>query len=264
MKTNVKILGVALSLCALSITSPSHAAAGVKRPQTSRQPVDFSGTWERWPSITYPTPGPHKFGTPPQPPPPLKPEYLGAWTAEQARLKAAADKGEPIATGYEKCLPDGMPTMMNGMFPMEVLQSRGQVTFIQEAYNQVRRVYLGEPQSTPDQVDPTFYGHSVGHWEGDALVIDTIGVKDYVRLRGVPHSPDMRIKERLHLVAPDILHNEVVIEDPAVLTSPWRYTVAYKRMAHYKMLEYICEDNREYVDANGVTRLRIEPEAKTK
>src|SRR5690606_27447108 len=59
---------------------------------------------------------------PPIPDPPLKPEYLTAWQELRASLQAAEDRGEPIATGYTQCLPDGMPAMMQGMFPMEVLE----------------------------------------------------------------------------------------------------------------------------------------------
>jgi hypothetical protein len=66
----------------------------------------------------------------------------------------------------------------------------------------------------------------------------------------------MRIVERLRLVAPDILWDEITIEDPAVLAKPWTTTFAYRRMPDYKIIEYVCEDNREYADENGITRLR--------
>ena len=109
---------------------------------------------------------------------------------------------------------------------------------------------LGEPHELG------FYGRSVGEWQGDTLVVDTIGIKDYVRFRDVPHTRDMRIKERFKLVRPDILWDEITIEDPAVLEKPWTVTFAYKRMPDYEIIEYVCEDNREYADEDGVTRLR--------
>ena len=68
----------------------------------------------------------------------------------------------------------------------------------------------------------------------------------------------MRIKERLHLVSPDVLHDEVTIEDPVVLEKPWTFTFAYKRSPGYQMLEYVCDNNREYVDDKGVTRMRLQ------
>jgi len=80
-----------------------------------------------------------------------------------------------------------------------------------------------------------------------------------MRAQNVPHSAAMRVKERIHLVAPDILWNEITVEDPQVLEKPWTYTVAYRRLPDYKLLEYICEDNREYADANGQQQIRIGP-----
>ena len=73
----------------------------------------------------------------------------------------------------------------------------------------------------------------------------------------MPHTKDLRIKERIHLVAPNILWNEITMEDPAVLEKPWTVTIAYRRMPDYTLLEYICEDNREYRDANGIQQIRV-------
>ena len=78
------------------------------------------------------------------------------------------------------CLPDGMPGMMSGPFPMEILQSKGQITMIQEAYTQVRRILLDREQKPIDEVKPGFYGRSVGHWEGSTLAVDTVGIKESV------------------------------------------------------------------------------------
>jgi hypothetical protein len=147
--------------------------------------------------------------------------------------------------------------MMAGPFPLEILQSRGQVTIIEEAYTQVRRILLDRPQKALDDVEPGFYGHSVGRWEGDTLVVDTIGVKESVRYQNVPHSKDMRIRERIQLKAPDVLWDEITIEDPAMLEKPWVITHAYRRLPDYTLLEYICEDNREYADEQGRQKIRI-------
>jgi hypothetical protein len=122
----------------------------------------------------------------------------------------------------------------------------------------VRRVYFDTPQAALGDIELGFYGHSVGRWDGGTLNVDTIGIKEYVRYRDVPHSPQMKLDERLHLVKPDMLWDEITITDPAVLEKPWTVTFAYRRMPDYKILEYVCEDNREYADENGVTRLRIE------
>ncbi len=194
-------------------------------------------------------------------PPPLKPEYRGAWEERLRLARKASARGEPLATAATFCLPQGMPAMMGGggPFPMEILLSPGQVTIIQEAYTQVRRIYLDTPQATLEDIEPGFYGRSVGHWEGDTLVVDTIGIKESVRYRDVPHTPAMRINERIHRFEPDILWDEVTIDDPEILEEPWKVTFVFNRLPGYEIMEYVCEDNREYADETGATRLRIDP-----
>lgn len=217
----------------------------------------IDGKWFNYPGrvdpleITLPPP-------PPIPEPKLKPEFMESWKAERAMLAEAEARGEPIATGYTECLPDGMPAMMQAMFPMEILESRGQVTIIQEAYNQVRRVYLDDEQIPVEEAEPLFWGHSVGRWEGDTLVVDTVGIKDYVRFMQVPHSHEMRIEERIRLISDDMLENKVKVTDPEYLEEPWEWTWMYARQPDYKLYEYVCENNREYRDPEtGTARLRL-------
>ena len=101
----------------------------------------------------------------------------------------------------------------------------------------------------------------MGRWDGDTLVVDTVGIKPTVAgYRGMPHSDQMRITERIHLITPEILHDQITIEDPVVLEKPVTYTVAYKRMPNYEMVEFVCDNNREYVDANGIVRLKLHNE----
>jgi len=189
----------------------------------------------------------------------LKPQYLKEWQAKNQAAREADAKGTPLATNATLCLPEGMPAMMGATFPIEFLQSKGQVTVIEEAFTQVRRILLDQPQKAVDDVEPGFYGHSVGRWEGDTLVVDTVGVKENIRYQNVPHSGDMKIRERIRLVSPDIMWNEITIDDPATLEKPWTFTVAYRRMPGYQLLEYICEDNREFADENGLQKIRIGP-----
>ena len=142
---------------------------------------------------------------------------------------------------------------------MEVLETPGQVTIIQEAYNQVRRIYLNEKLMAPEDAEPRFSGHSVGSWEGNTLVIRTVGVKDSVRFRNAPHSMNIRITERIRLVNDEFMENQVTIEDPEYLTKPWTWTWMYKRWPGYKIQEYVCEDNRYFEDpALGHQRLRVQ------
>jgi len=218
----------------------------------SAAPPDLTGSWERY---RGPAVGP--TNPPPESQPPLKADLLAEWQVRRAAEREADARGEPIASNYTHCIPDGVPSMMSGPFPFEIVQSASQVNIAQEAYSQVRRIYLGKPQLTLDDIELGFFGRSVGTWQGDTLVVDTIGIKEYVRFRDVPHTRDMRITERFRLVRPDILWDEITIEDPAVLEKPWTVTFAYRRMPDYEIIEYVCEDNREYADDDGVTRLRL-------
>jgi hypothetical protein len=223
---------------------------------------DITGSWLRQ-GFTVGVPASGQASPLKPPPPPAQPLVKEPYRTEwQARVKAIRDadaKGQPFANNAVACLPDGMPGMMTAVFPMEILQSRGQITIIEEAYTQVRRILMDRPQKALDDIEPGFYGHSVGRWEGDTLIVDTIGVKESVRYQNVPHSKEMRIRERMRLMAPDTLWNEITIEDPTVLEKPWTFTFAYQRMKDYTLLEYICEDNREYADDQGFQKIRVDP-----
>jgi hypothetical protein len=221
---------------------------------------DFSGTWDRYPAATDAGRDPTVVPAPQAiPPAPLKPEHKPAYDAQQKKIADANARGEPIANDYTNCMPDGMPAMMMAMFPMEVLQTSRQTTIIQEAYNQVRRIYLNDALPAIEDAEPGFWGHSAGKWEGDDFVVETVGIKDYVRFRGVPHSANMRIHERMRMIDADHFENEVTVEDPEYLTGPWSWKWVYKRRPNYKMYEYVCEDNREYADpVTGKQRLRID------
>ncbi|HUF72324.1 MAG TPA: hypothetical protein VMR74_05430 [Gammaproteobacteria bacterium] len=249
-------------ICALT------AAAMVVAPAVLAQPGyeihGLNGAWERWPNRAAglgsdATPPPEEIEVAPVPEPPLKADYLEPWRKEQAEVARLTEQGLPPANNYSACIADGMPTMMQGMFPMEVLETPGQITIIQEAYNQVRRIYFDEALPPPEQAEPLFHGHSVGRWEGDTLVVETVGIKDHVRFRDVPHSPSMRITERIRLVGDEFMVNEMTVTDPVYLTEPWTWSWAYRRFPDYRIQEYICENNLYYRDPElGYQRLRVE------
>ena len=228
-------------------------AGGPAFTQTSNTIRGINGSWEAYPlrgvgfgSGVQPK-SPVK-APPPIPEPPLKPPHLDAWRAAQKQAAELTQKGlPPVSTGMA-CMPEGVPGMMGATFPMEILESPGRVTIIQEAYNQTRRVYLDAKPIAPEEAEPLFNGHSTGTWEGDTLVVRTVGIKESVRFRNTPHSPLMRITERMRLVNDEILENQVTIEDPDYLTKPWTWTWMYKRWPGYRIEEYVCEDNRYFED----------------
>jgi hypothetical protein len=219
----------------------------------------INGVWESpWPGDQLAKPG-----DPPRPvevgPPPLKPQYLAEWNAARKVTADATARGQPIAgTNVTECLPQGFPAMMAPGFPMEVISTAKQVNLTQEAYSQTRRIYLDRKQVALDDAEPQFYGHSVGHWEGNVLVVNTIGMKDRVRMNNVPHSPAVRVDERMSSTGPDTFEDKITVTDPEYLTAPWTFTYHYKRKPGYDLGEYICEDNQEYADPKtGAQRLDL-------
>ena len=222
----------------------------------SAVPPDLSGAWAPYRGGRGADP---KLAAPPATEILLKGDFKKSWDARRAAEAEANKKGEPLATPAVECVPYGFPRMMSvALYPIEILPSAKQVTIITEAFSEVRRVYLGQPQLPIDQVPPGYYGHSVGRWDGDTLVVDTVGLKASIpAYQMMPHSDRMRITERIWLVAPDYLHDQITIEDPVALEKPVTYTLAYRRLPNYKMVEFVCENNREYTDANGAVKLRL-------
>ena len=258
-------LALAAALLAIASGSALLAVHQAHAASAAYDPRALDGAWDRPPPPTPeagldPTIRAQPIGMNGVPDPPLKPQFVAAWRKVRADNAAAFARGEPPVTGYVKCLPDGIPAMMMAMFPLEVMQSKGRVTIIEEAYNQVRRIYLDEKQIAIDDAEPGFWGHSVGHWEGDTLVVNTVGIKENVRFRDVPHSDRMQIDERIRLIAPDYMQDKITVTDPKMLTAPWSWTWEYKRKSGYKLYEYVCEDNREYTDPDkGSQRLKLLP-----
>jgi len=246
---------------ALVATVVVVAPAFAQSPSTARR---LTGSWE-----AYPLRG-EGFGsgvqpkvrvTPPSPipEPPLRQPHLDEWRALQARNAELVRKGLPPPSTGMACIPEGMPGMMQATFPMEILETPGQITVIEEAFNQVRSIFLGAPALAPEDAEPRFAGQSTGRWDGAVLVVTTVGVKDSVQFRNTPHSMKMRITERMRLVNDEMLENQVTIEDPEYLSKPWTWTWMYKRWPGYKIQEYVCEDNRYFEDPTlRYQRLRVQ------
>lgn len=175
-----------------------------------------------------------------------------SFTTEAAARQAAFRANPPEDNQTANCLPPGMPAIMGQPYPMEFLLTPGKVTIVIEAYTQVRHIYTdGRP--LPADPDPGFFGTSVGRWDGDTLVVETIGFSPLTELaRGVPHSGDMRILERFRLTEPDLMQIDTTITDRGVLTEPYASTRTLARHRDWTIAEYICEENnRNFVDDGG-------------
>jgi hypothetical protein len=176
-------------------------------------------------------------------PVPWKPEVA----AEVAELVAEEHAGRPKGL-FVACLPEGMPSwMLITHNAVEILYTPGRVTLLGESDgNRIRRIYTdGRPH--PDDPDPSFHGHSIGHWEGGVLKVDTVGVLPQVYLAvseavGVPNNGDLHVVESIHLSAPDVLEDDIEITAPHVLLHPWTTQRSYfrQRAKKFDIVEGVC------------------------
>jgi hypothetical protein len=187
--------------------------------------------------------------------PVLKDRYLKDYEAWQ---QAVRENDGVVPRKGSNCLPPGMPGMMGiAQYPLEFLFTPGRVTILHEAWMQWRNIWT-DGRGHPDDLEPGFFGHSIGRWEGDTLVVDTIGIKDSVDLgMGMQHSGRLHIVERMQIAAddPDTLVIEMVVDDSEALARPWNRRFAYTRERDGELYEFVCAENdRNPVDENGFTR----------
>jgi hypothetical protein len=165
-------------------------------------------------------------------------------------------KGHTYAGGPTFCLPHGMPQMMTAAtYPVEIFQSAKDFVFVHELQRNYRIVHLDRGHLAADDITPDYMGDSVGHWEGDTLVVDTIGLssKTTFDMLGAPHTDKLHLVERIRLLNPDQFEDLITIDDPGTFSHPWTERVTYRRTKH-EIMEYICLDgNRNQVVGGMVT-----------
>jgi len=189
-------------------------------------------------------------------PTPWKPEVA----VQVAQMEAAEKAGNPRGL-FIDCLPEAMPSwMLITHNAMELLFTPGRVTILGESDgNRLRRIYT-DGRGHPADPDPTFHGHSIGHWQKDTLVVDTIGVlpQAFVAVSeavGVPNNGDLHIIERIHLTDPDTLQDDLEIIATRILSRPWKTSRIYfrQRARKYDIVEGVCLQGSfsERVDKDG-------------
>jgi hypothetical protein len=189
-------------------------------------------------------------------PPPWKPEIA----KQIERMYAEEKAGRPFPI-IDHCFPTGMPSyMLITHNAFELLLTPGRVTLLGEGDgNRMRRIYTdGRPH--PADPDPSFHGHSIGRWEGQTLVVDTIALLPQAYLAvneavGVPNNGDMHIVERFHLLDPHTLADDLEISANKLLSKPWKTTRKYvrQRAQKYDIVEGVCEQGsfNDAVDKDG-------------
>lgn len=244
----------AASALGLALTVANARAADASRATSSNQ----GRTWTQiaklpdWQGIWQP-----EFGIDLAGPKALTP----AAEAKYVAYKKAQSHGEDVQPVQANCLPPGMPQIMIQPYPIEFLFNPGQVVILIEAYQQERTIFTDGRKHTPEDVlTPTFQGDSIGHWDGDTLVVDTIGFVPHTMIApGVGHSDRMHIVERIRKIDPREIEIRQTITDPKVLAKPWTVVHRYKRL-NDRIREYVCEqNNRDSSDAEGRPGERVGP-----
>jgi hypothetical protein len=226
----IRLMGSIITLAAalfLSATVFAQTAEQTGTAKDQRAP-DLTGVW----IIDHFQPGLFPKGNAPFTP----------WGEAQFRHANTSVNDPNLA-----CLPHGIPRLMFVPLPMEIFQVPGKVLMYQEAGNQLRQIHMDRQH--PKEFDTlTYNGDSIGKWDGDALVVDTIGFNDITWLDhvGLPHSEALHVVERIRRMDHDTLQDDFTIEDAKAFTKPWKAQQIYKLKPGWEIAEYVC-DNNKYV-----------------
>jgi len=170
---------------------------------------------------------------------------------EGMKLKPGAEKYkvaiDPNDLGQGvTCVPPGVPAATMQPYPLQIVQKPGLVVILYEAYH-VFRIIPTDGTTHPDDMDPTYMGNSVGHWDGDTLIVDVTGFNDktFVGLGGYRHSTAYHVVERYHRVSYEELDYEATIDDPNVFAAPFQQSSKMRLHPEWQIQEYVCEDNNK-------------------
>jgi hypothetical protein len=200
-----------------------------------------------------------------------KPDLNGVWdrpyVPDMSRDAGAAQKGPgaiPFTPEYARifkdydpakghCLPQGLTRSMNSPFPIRIVQTSDIMAILYEAWNVFEIVHTdGLPH--PANPDPLWFGHPVGKWDGDTLVVDTTGFNDRTNLDtvGHPHSDALHTVERFTRTDEKHIAYEITLEDPKAFTTPWKNTRIFNVRPDWEVMEYSCEENNKDLTAGHI------------
>jgi hypothetical protein len=257
------VLTVMLAVMSVSAAAQwlRYPTAGVPRTRdgnpdfTARTPraadgrPDFSGVWQ---NEGYDPNGVEGLGPTPRtvffdlsfglkdPRPPYQP-----WAAElYAHRKDQNSKDNPDA----RCLPIGTLQMLAHPLPKKIIQNPGLLVILHERNMEFRQIYT-DGRRLPDDPQPSWYGYSSGRWEGDTLVVDTVGFRDglWADFNGSPLTDQAKMTERFRRPNFGRLEIEVTIDDPRAYTRPWTVSVHQRIALDTDLLEYACLENEKDV-----------------
>lgn len=224
-------------MAVLALATVLHAQSPrppiLKKTQVVISPRDLSGVWmERQEATAFSAEDPPLL-------PWAREKFLAAKPGYGPR--ATSDSQDPILN----CAPPGVPRIMLIPFPMQIVQTPSEVIMLFEYDHFVRHIFL-DRREHPRNTNFSWMGDSIGHWEGDTLVVDTTGLNDKTWLDqvGHPHSDSLHVVERIRRVDHDTLEDDLTIDDPRAYAKPWTGLQVFKLKPAWRLGEYICEDNQ--------------------
>jgi len=155
-----------------------------------------------------------------------------------------AETNDPI---YHTCVPMGFPRIFLYPLPMQIVQTPGEVIMLFE-YDSMRHQIFTDGRKHDTTLGPLWMGDSVGHWEGDTLVTDTVNFNDktWIDRIGHPHSEALHVVERIRRIDHDHLVDDITIEDPKAYTKPWTAHLPFVLKPKWTLQEEFCEDEESF------------------
>ena len=202
-------------------------------PRTTDGKVDFSGIWSPDRTFIYDIHDALEKGEDL----PIQP-----WAEKLARERMSKDDPEA------QCLPAGVPRQ--APYPWRILQTGTHMFFLFEGnIHSYRQIFL-DGREHPEEPDPSWYGHSVGRWDGDTLVIDSVGFNDkfWFDFVGHPHTTQLKTVERYTRTDAGTLENVITITDPGAYKKPFTVKFTATLRPGWDLMEYICNENNQDVE----------------
>lgn len=152
----------------------------------------------------------------------------------------AVSHDDPLA----QCLPPGVPRIMLQSRPFEIVQAETRILILFEGGAHVWRQIWMDGRNHPKDPNPDWLGDSVGHWEGDTLVVDSIGFNDRSWLddAGHRHTERLHVTEKFTRTSPQTMKYEAILEDPGAYPRPWTVSSSFSFQRRGKLAEDICLD----------------------
>jgi hypothetical protein len=178
---------------------------------------------------------------------------LTPWGQQQFKLAKSSNGGDynldqtndPVIT---KCYPPGVPRIYLQPFPLQFVQAPTEIIILYEYDHTVRHIFT-DGRKHPDDVLPTYMGDSIGTWNGDTLVVDTVGFNDKTWLDrlGHGHSDQLHVIERFQRLNLNDLEMDLSMEDPKALAKPWTGHLGFQLHPTWRLEEQDCADNDSFL-----------------